>query len=313
MKTIKAYVRTSATDMNVELVDISCRSVDQGEVRVQMHALGVGIHDRYFIPPDATFPYIIGLEGSGVITEIGAGVGGFSVGDRVMLTSVLLAKGGCWAESAVVPADALIQMPKEMAFTTAAAIPIAGKTALECLRNLALVAGDSLFIAGASGAVGSLVIQLAAARGIHVCGSASAKNQDYMLSMGAKKVVDYQAPDWKTHVMRWCPAGVTAALAIQPGTGADSIDVTKDGGRVILVSGDHAAPLRGISVAQLQHHDDTAQALPGLVADINAGRISQFIEQVFPFEEALSALRKTETRHARGKTVVNMSDQRNES
>ena len=305
---MKAYVRTSANDMNVELTDIAVATVGDGEVRVEMQAIGVGIHDRYFIPTDAALPYIIGLEGAGVIVEIGAEVRGFSVGDQVILTSVLRAKGGCWAEYAVVSSDALIPMPQGMAFTAAAAIPIAGKTALECMRNLDLKAGDTLFIAGASGAVGTLAIQLAVAHGVRVCGSASLKNHDHMLSLGAGKAVDYAASDWQDEVLNWQPGGVTAALAIQPNTATDSMTVVQDGGRVIAVSGDQVVSERGVSVTQLQHHDDTGAMMLGLAADIAAGRIKQVIEQIFPFRQALDALQKTETRHARGKTVVSLED-----
>lgn len=301
---MKAYVRTSADDMNVALVDLPIPAVDANEVRIQIRAVGVGVHDRYFIPADATFPYVIGLEGAGVITDVGNGVTGFSVGDSVILTSVMRSKGGCWSEYVVVESDALIRMPDGLAFTQAAAIPVAGKTALECIRNLDLNAGDTVFIAGASGAVGSLAIQLAVARGIRVCGSASSQNHDYLLSLGAEKAVDYNQEDWKQEVLNWQANGVTAALAIQPDTAADSMAVVRDGGRVIAVSGDHVVGERGILVSQLEHHPDTGKMMPALAADIAAGRIKQVIEQVYPFDQALDALKKTETRHARGKTVV---------
>ena len=205
----------------------------------------------------------------------------------------------------VVPESALIPLPVKMDFTAGAAIPIAGKTALECMRALELKKGDTLFIAGASGAIGTFVIQLAAGQGIVVVGSASQKNHHYMLSLGAKKAVDYASPDWIQHLKQWLPEGVTAALAIQPGTVAGSIAVVKDGGKVITVSGDdQAEEERGVSVRQLQHHQETQSALLQLLADIDAGKVKIVIEHVYPFAQALDALKKTETRHARGKLVV---------
>ncbi|MDD3365918.1 MAG: zinc-binding dehydrogenase [Sphaerochaetaceae bacterium] len=130
-----------------------------------------------------------------------------------------------------------------MSFVEGAAIPIAGKTALESMRALNLKSGDTLFIAGASGAIGTLVIQLATAQGIIVIGSASQKNHSYMLSLGAQKAVDYSGPNWAQRLKQWIPEGVTAALAIQPGTVEDSMDLVKDGDTVITVSGDdHVNP-----------------------------------------------------------------------
>jgi NADPH:quinone reductase-like Zn-dependent oxidoreductase len=303
---MKAFVRTSSRDQSVELAEVSIPEINNDEVLVKVHAFGVGIHDRYFIPQDAVFPYTIGTEAAGVITKAGDSVTQFRVGDRVMLTSVLQAKGGCWAEYVAVPQGSLIPMPDEIEFTVGAAIPIAGKTALESMRALDLNAGDTLFIAGASGAIGTLVIQLAAARRIKVVGSASRKNHEYMLSLGAEKAVDYSTPNWKQQVREWMPGGVSAALAIQPGTVEDSIDVVKDGGTVVTVSGDPVPSRRNIMVFQCEHHEETQQAVAQLASDIAEGRLRLVLEHIYPFQQAINALQKTETRHARGKLAVSL-------
>ncbi len=172
------------------------------------------------------------------------------------------------------------------------------------MRALNLNAGDSLFVAGASGAIGTLVIQLAAARGIRVIGSASQKNHEYMRSLGAEEAVDYSTPDWKQQVKQWMPQGVSASLATQPGTADDSIDVVKDGGTVVTVSGDTVPSRRNIKVFQFEHHQETQQAVAELVSDIAEGRVRLVLEHIYPFKQALAALQKTQTRHARGKLVV---------
>lgn len=307
MPEMKAYVRTSAEGRNVDLVEIPIPDVGDDEALVKVEAFGVGIHDRYYIPDDAGFPYTIGTEAAGTIVESGSKVAHFQTGDRVMLTSVMLAKGGCWAEYVVVPEASLVPLPDKMAFTAGAAIPIAGKTALECVRALGLAAGDTLFVAGASGAVGTLVIQLASSRDIRVIGSASRKNHEYMVSLGAQAAVDYSDPDWKQQVRRQCPDGVSAALAIQPGTGADSMDVVRDAGKVITVSGDQVEAVRDITVSQLDHREDAQKVVAELASDIAEGKVRLVLEHVYPFEQALDALQKTETRHARGKLVVDLA------
>ncbi len=304
---MKAFVRIASDNQKVELTEVPVPEIKTDEVLVKVEAFGVGIHDRYFIPTDVSFPYPIGSEGAGTITKLGSQVSGFEVGDRVIFTTVLQPHGGSWAEYAVTNQSTLIPMPDNVTFAQGATVPIAGKTALECMRALQLKKNDLLFIAGASGAIGTLVIQFAAAKGIHVSASASEKNHDYMKSLGAEKTVDYHDPDWQQQVKDWAKGGVTAALAIQPGTGIPSIVVVKDGGRLITVSGDNTQvpPERDIYINQMGHHADTRQALVKLVQAISKGKIQTVIEKEYPFERALEALEKTETRHARGKLIVN--------
>ena len=306
MSIMKAYVRIDANSQEVKLVDVPRPEVQADQVLIKVEAFGVGIHDRYFIPEDAKFPYIIGSEGAGIITELGKQVNGFSIGDRVIFTTVLQAQGGSWAEYTVANPAALIPLPDNLTFAQGAAVPIAGKTVLECMRELDLKKDDKLFIAGASGAIGTLAIQLAVNQGVQVSASASAKNHSYMESLGAQKAVDYNDPDWISKVKAWSNGGVTSALAIQPGTGADSIKVVKDAGKLITVSGyyDTITPERGIVAHQMEHHDGTQQKVVDLVSAISNGEIKLVIEQEYPFEQALDALMKTETRHARGKLVV---------
>jgi NADPH:quinone reductase-like Zn-dependent oxidoreductase len=304
MSRMQAYVRTSAQDRDVELTNVPVPAVGNHEILVKVHAFGVGIHDRYYIPEDARFPYVIGTEAAGSVIATGRRATDFKPGARVLLNSVMQAKGGCWAEYVAVPESAVVALPDKMSFTEGAALPIAGKTAAECVRALGLASGDTLFIAGASGAVGTMVIQLAARHGIRVAGSASRANHAYMRSLGAEAVVDYAHPDWPQQIRQWCPQGVTAALAIQPGTAADSLIVVADGGRVITVSGDRIETARDIGVAQLDHRENARQVLAGLASDIVEGKVQLVIEHVYPFDQALDALGKTETRHARGKLVV---------
>lgn len=297
MNKMKAYVRIDATSQEIKLVNMPRPEVQADEVLVKVEAFGVGIHDRYFIPEDAKFPYIIGSEGAGIITELGKQVNGFSIGDRVIFTTVLQAQGGSWAEYAVAKPAALIPLPDNLTFAQGAAVPIAGKTVLECIRELDLKKDDKLFIAGASGAIGTLAIQLAVNQGVQVSASASAKNHNYMESLGVQKAVDYNDPEWINKVKAWSDGGVNSALAIQPATGADSIKVVKDEGKLITVSGyyDTITPERGIAAKQMDHHDDTQHKVVELVNDISVGKIKLIIEKEYPFEQALDALMKTET------------------
>lgn len=306
MKKMKAYVRTGPENGHVELTDVTIPVIDDNEVLIKVEAIGVGIHDRYFLPKDATFPFPIGIEAAGVIVETGRQVDNFKIDDRVVASSSMQVKGGSWAEYVAVSSDAIFHMPDKMDYTTAAALPVAGKTSLESMRALNLSKGDTLFVAGASGAIGTLIIQLAVNKGIRVAGSASSKNHKYMKSLGAEKTVDYTDPHWKEQIKEWAPGGVDAALAIQPDTGADSMDVVKVGGKVITISGDKVQAERDITVKQLQHRLNLRKDVGQLAQDIVSGKIDMVLEHIYPFKDALKALEKTETRHARGKLVITL-------
>lgn len=301
---MKAYVRLDSQDQTVELFDMDRPTHGADEVSVEVHAFGVGIHDRQFIPPDGPFPYVIGLEAAGVVSSIGGGVVDVAVGDRVMVSTIMNPNGGTWAEHVVVSQRGVTLIPDTLDFTAAAAIPIAGNAAVETLHTLKLQSGEALFVAGASGAIGSLVVQMATKAGIRVAGSASADNHAYLKSLGAEMTVDYRDPTWPEQIRQWASGGVDAALAIQPGTPASSLEVVRDGGHLVSVSGDPCPPQRGIRVEQFPHRTDPSADMAQLVSDIASGRLHLELEHTYPFNEAIDALKKTETRHARGKSVV---------
>lgn len=305
---MKAYVRTNAITQEIELQEVSIPEINADEVLIKVNAFGVGIHDRYFIPSDVSFPYVIGSEGAGVIEKIGSEVQDFQKGDAVIFTTILQQQGGCWAAYAVAKEAVLIKLPESISPKEGAAIPIAGKTALECMREINSIKGKKLFIAGASGAIGTLVIQMAQVKGIQIAASASLRNHEYMKSLGASYTVDYNDPEWIGKVKDWSDGGVDIALAIQPGTGSDSIQVVKDEGTLITVSGDHTSvsPQRNIEVRQMGHELFTNKEMKELIHEMSIDKIKIVIENEYLFKDALEALKKTETRRARGKVIVKM-------
>ncbi len=288
---MKAYC-LPGPGQDLELMDIPIPALSPNEVLVRMRAFGVGLHDRYTIPGGVTFPYPIGVEGAGVVATIGNAVSNCQIGDRVMFSG-LHQKGGTWAEYASIDAQMLMPMPDGLDFPEAAALPVAGTTALAGVSALQLTKGDSVFIAGASGAIGTIAIQLAARRGYRVAASSSPQNHTLMQSLGADLTVDYRDPHWADRVRIWMPGGVDAALAIQRGTGQTSLAVVHDGGRLITISGDQVQTERGVVVEQMMHSSETRAAFLDVAADIAAGDMRVVIERIFPFEQAVAALEKT--------------------
>ncbi len=304
--TMRAIGLRNAAAGELSVLTIPVPAVGDDELLVRVRAVGVGSHDRWFRPRDARFPCAIGMEASGEIAQVGVAADGFTIGEHVMILSGTQPKGGTWAEFAAAGVDTLIRMPAGLGFVEAAAIPVAGSAALQGLGSTQLSRGDRLFIAGASGAIGTLAIQLAVARGYRVAASASRRNQTYLSSLGAELAVDYVDDGSIEHMLQWAPGGVDAVLAIQPGTGVRSQPFVRDGGRIITVSGDPFPGERGIHVEQMQHQPQTRDALAALAADVASGKIHVVIGQLYPFDRAIEALEQVETRHARGKIVLTL-------
>lgn len=305
---MRAFVISQPGAQTIELVDVPVPIMGDDELLVRVCAVGVGIHDSYFLPTDGNYPYPIGIEAAGVVEEIGSAVRGRHRGDRIAFVSSMQPAGGTWAEYAVVKADALIiPVPDDMDFVEAAAVPVAGNTVLRTLSALAEAPrGASMFIAGASGAIGTFAIQLARKRGWRIAASASAANHDYMLSLGAHRAVDYRTAHWPEDVLTWMPGGVDVALAVQPNTSAGCLSVVKDSGSLISISGDELVSERGIHMTGIPYDVDVSDELAHLMEEIVAEQIHVELEQVYPFDDALVALAKVRTRSARGKVVLSL-------
>jgi NADPH:quinone reductase-like Zn-dependent oxidoreductase len=304
---MKALVKTSGQATTLAFMDVPRPEAGDDELLVRIRAIGVGIHDEYFHAQDIRYPYVIGIEAAGIVEEVGANVTGYRAGDRIAFISMMQPKGGTWAEYAVISKNSLIlPVPDTMTFEQAAAFPVVGNTVLKALIGAGLHAGETLFVAGGAGALGSMLIQLAVASGYTVVASASKQNHEFMKSLGATQVVDYHDPDWQAQVRTMYPVGVDAAIAIHPGTPAGVQPVVKDGGVLVAVSGDTVATERGIVLKGVYNDIDVSRELADLLAQVADGRITQTISNAYAFADALSALNQVQTRHTRGKLVLSV-------
>lgn len=217
-------------------------------------------------------------------------------------------KGGTWAEFvAVSTQNVIVPIPDGMSFTDAAALPVAGNTVLRAMTAITDVPnGGSLFIAGASGAIGTVAIQLARRLGWRVAASASERNHDYLTSLGVELTVDYHDASWMQKVRDWMPGGVDAAMAVQPGTTVDTASVVKDGGTLVSISDQPIDVGRGIRSTMAPYQVNVRQGLADLLADAARGDFRIEVERVYPFEDALAALTKVQSRRARGKLVLTL-------
>jgi len=279
----------------------------RGEVIVRVQAAGVGIWDSMQrsgeLPVEhAAFPLVLGAECSGTVESIGEGVEGLDVGDAVY--TYFFGKQGAYAEKVAVQANAVARKPERANFVEAAAVPTDAITAhMALVDELHVAPGETVFIAGGSGGVGTLAVQIAHALGAHVIASTSEGNAEFVRSLGADEVVDYHAGDPAVLVRERYPNGVDAALdAVGGPSAATTIKAVKAGGRFAELTGeDVSAP--GVNVAHIES-EPSADRWRTIAALIDEQQLRPQIAKTFPLDQARAAQALVESRHVRGKVVL---------
>jgi NADPH:quinone reductase-like Zn-dependent oxidoreductase len=285
----------------LKIVDLPDPHPGPGEIRVAVRAAGINPSDWKARKGEmgGELPQTTGREVAGVVDEVGAGVTDVSIGDRVFGFSGGSAGSGA-AELAVVSDYAPI--PPSLDFAEAAGLPVALETATRSLDALGVRAGKTLLVNGASGGIGSTAVQLAVARGARVIGTASARNHEYLRSLGAEPVSYGEGLiDW---VRALAPNGVDLALDIA-GSGVlpDLIDLAGGPEHVVTIADFAGAREYGVTFSR----GDDGRALHA-IADIGelieAGRFSLLVAQTFPLAQIAAAHRVSEAGHVRGKLVL---------
>jgi NADPH:quinone reductase-like Zn-dependent oxidoreductase len=224
-------------------------SVDANDVLVAVRAASVAVWDlqirknMQWVKP--RFPYVLGSDGSGTVVKVGAAVKRLEVGDAVYGYCWDNPKGGFYAEYVAAPADCFAKLPKGVDLESAAALGASGLTALSGVdRALGVKKGDAVIIHGASGAVGTLAVQLAKVRGARVLATASGDDGVALVRrLGADVVIDGRKADINVAAHDFAPKGVDAVLALAGGEALEKcIDALRPGGRVAYPNGVEPAP-----------------------------------------------------------------------
>ena len=194
MKAIEAYL--NATTLDFRLIDVAPQSLGERDVRVQVRAVSVNPVD-YKIASSLKEPKILGWDASGVITEVGAKVRHYHVGDEVYYAGSVL-RDGSNTELQIVDERVVGKKPKSLSFKEAAALPLTAITAWEALFDqLRIGEGErkSILILGAAGGVGSIAIQLlkSLTQSIVIGTASRAESQKWIRELGADHVVDHRA------------------------------------------------------------------------------------------------------------------------
>ena len=289
----------------LELVELPDPHPAPGQVRVAVRAAGVNPIDWKLRRGmrGGELPQTTGGEVAGVVDELGDGVTDVAVGDNVF---GFAAAGGGAAELALSAEYAPI--PSSLDFAEAAGLPVAVETAVRTLDLLGAVAGSTLVINGAAGAVGSAAVQIAIARGARVIGTASPGNHEYLRSLGAEPTTYGDGLVERVRVL--APDGVDAALDAAGGGALPQLVELAGGPEHVVTIADYAgAEATGV---RFSGGADPAtvralHALEDIGELIEAGRFTLRVAQTFPLDQIAEAHRLSETGHARGKLVLLVS------
>jgi NADPH2:quinone reductase len=261
-----------------------------------------------------TFPVVPGWDLAGKIAKVGAKVTDWQVGDEVLgLAFTWSIQHGSYAEYCPIDTASITEKPASISFEQAAALPLVSLTAWQALSEFGeLKEGQSVFIQAGAGGVGSVAIPMAKHLGAKVYTTTSAKNHDYVKSLGADVIIDYNADDYESALRQHEPNGVDLVLEalLGNGTAEAAIRLTKDGGRVAYMNNEppemDEIKLRNIKAEFLHHRPDGAM-LRELVDLYESGKISLPKVQVRPLEEAMDAHLESEKGHTQGKIVLRVS------
>jgi NADPH:quinone reductase-like Zn-dependent oxidoreductase len=283
----------------LEIVDLPDPHAGPGEVRIAVRAAGINASDwkkREGLMDDE-LPQTLGYEAAGVVDEVGEGVVGVTIGDRVFGAS---GDGAAQAELAVLSFFAPI--PPSLDFADAAALPAAVETATRSLDQLGVRSGSTVLINGASGSVGGAAVQLAVVRGARVIGIAGPANQEYLRSLGADPVV--YGEGLVERVRALAPEGVELALDVA-GNGVlpELIELTGGAERVVTIADFLGAREHGVRFSS-GDAGRAVNALDEIGELIESGRFSLPVAKTFPLAEIAEAHRVSENGHLRGKLVL---------
>ena len=297
-----------------------------GQVLISVEVAGLNPADWHFMRGEPTMiravagfgapkpPAIIGSDVAGIVTAIGEGVTAVAIGDRVVAE---VNRGAC-ADSVLVSEQGAVPIPDELDFETAAALPMAGLTALQALRRVrGPLDGLRILVNGASGGIGSLTVQMAVARGAEVTGVCSGRNVDLVAGLGAESVIDYERADFADG-----DPGYDAIVdTVGNRSTRDLRRATRRGGTIVQVSGGNGGRIAGPVLRQVG--DTIASPFTGrrfvffvatadpvdlaeVVALAASGVIRPVIDRVAPFDQVPEAMKHLETGHARGKVLISI-------
>ena len=306
-------------------IEIEIPAITENQVLVKVQAVSINPADWHFMRGT---PYLVrlqsgllkpkngsfGLDMAGIVESVGANVSDFKVGDEVYGESM-----GALSEFAVFSNKSLALKPANLNYEEAAAVPMAGFTAIQALRDKAGVkAGQRVLIVGASGGVGTFAVQIAKAFGANVTGVCSTGNVEMVKSIGADRVIDYTKEDFFTGVDKYDvvvqTAGNYTLKQLRAALKSDGILVQagdSSGVKATFGMGIIAGLLKTLVISKM-----SKQKMPAFLAKrsktdlialtdlIESGKVRPIIDRRYPMAQVAEAVTYLEAGHARGKVVI---------
>jgi NADPH:quinone reductase-like Zn-dependent oxidoreductase len=286
----------------LHVVNVDEPHAGPGQLRIAVRAAGVNPSDwkrmagKYRDHEEVTFPSGLGVEGAGIVDEIGPGVSKVSVGDAVF---------GCGEHMMAMAQYALLthwaHKPDNLSFEVAGGLPVIADTATRALDQVGVKPGETLLVSGAAGGIGSAVLQFARLRGIAVIGTASKAKYDYLRGLGAIPTI--YGPGLAERVRELAPQGVDRALDLA-GSGIipELIAIVGDPSHVLSVA-DFSAPQYGAKFSYGPPKD-----LERVLADVarlcSEGLFHLRVDRTFGLEQTREAQEISAKGHVTGKLVI---------
>ena len=313
---MKAYILNEAGGVeNLILSEVEQPSPKAGEVLVEVKAISINPVDVKVRPVEealnmivgADRPVILGWDIAGSVTVVGEDATLFKPGDCVFGMVNFPGHGKCYAEYVAAPEAHLARMPGNISFEGAAATTLAALTALQVLQTR-IKRGNRVLIHAGSGGVGHFAIQIAKHLGAHVVTTSSAKNRDFVISLGADEHIDYREQKFEE-----VASDIDFVL---DGMGGEilknSLKVVKDGGGIVsLPTFKFTEEVKAyaeqhnidVSFFMVQSNGADMNTLKQLV---ETGSLKPHVSKTFPFAELADAHKQIETGRTVGKAVVTM-------
>ncbi|MGX7352253.1 NADP-dependent oxidoreductase [Enterococcus canis] len=293
-----------------ETIEIAGAPLKDKQVRVAVKAFAINPYDTALRrgEMDGTrpieFPYVMGSDASGVVIEVGSAVTDFKVGDEV----IVHAPKGAYGEEVVVFQSKVVLKPAEVSFAEGAGLPTIGITAYNLLHHLLPVEAGTLVVQGASGGVGSSLVQLAQ-NDFRVLAIASSRNKDYVESLGN---VEFLAYDQTEPAKVWADQGDVVIDATKGSRGIENgLAILKAGGVYVALNDLPSAAQQAAKPATYLHMGPSKEykdreAFDYLLAQMTAGRFQVKIDRVLPFttESVIEAHRLLEGHPPAGKLII---------
>ncbi|EPI00177.1 GroES-like protein [Enterococcus faecalis 13-SD-W-01] len=295
-----------------EEIDAQQRELTDSRIRVEIKAFSVNPYDVSLRSGamkemrTLKFPYVPGNDGAGIVTEIAPDVKDFKVGDRVVVHAV----GGTYGEEVVLPAKKATIIPEKMSWSEAAGMVTTGITAYNLLNHLlTLKPSDVVMVQGASGGVGSMLVQLLNEKNIKVLASASKRNEEKVKELGVSAFAAYDEVDPGEIFEDKATIVIDATKGSRKGK--EGIQIMKENGKYIALNDLPDEGLRAeksgyyASFTPKKEYEDK-EAFEGLIKSYEAGKLKIAIAEILPFklESVIEAHKQLEGHPSAGKIVI---------